>query len=95
MSLKVSVFRHLREGVVPDHPVDADVTPRLKVRVLTEADKSDPLNQHRVVFFRAGMGFAARITIEKHESLDEALAALFEVAIEHAAEIRDALGVRA
>lgn len=97
MTVSVSVFRNMSEmdkGAfeVPEHSIDVS---RIKVIVLDQIDKSDPLDQLLVVGFKIGQQrFGARAAVKRHEypkTLEAAIAALLIVAAEHGAEIRDAI----
>ncbi len=70
----------------------------LEVSILTDADKSDPLNQRLVIGFRVGQRCGGRSMIDRdynsrtpYPDLARAIVGLLTVALDNAAEIRDAI----
>ncbi len=75
--------------------VEIDASP-VKVVILNQADKSDPLDQLLVVGFRIGGRLFGRASVVKRDhpkALEEAIAALLIIVAEHAAEFRDAIAM--
>jgi len=79
---------------VDDRPEYIDVPESvLKAGYADQSDKSDPLNQIRIFWLRAGK-VGAKVTITDDlttSSINDALAAFIYVILDHAQEIREAL----
>ena len=92
-------IRDLSAGLSGGGDTEIDIGP-LEVSILRHADKSDPLNQLLAVGFRVGKRCGGRAVIDRdfsskspYRDLPRVIAGLLVVAIENAAEIRDAIAM--
>jgi hypothetical protein len=80
----------------PTGPDPLVETEPLRVQILGVADKSDPLNQLLSVGFTIGKRVGARAVLVRADhprAAEDAIAGLILIAIENAAEIRDAIAM--
>lgn len=93
--MRVEVIKDIlaTELPLPDSGVDVRVPRWFRAFILEQPGKENALEQVRAVGFRAGTRFIARTEIVdgSPKGIEAALSALLFVAIEHAAEIRDAI----
>jgi len=94
----VKIIRDWRESAGSETIVSVD--PDIMACILTQADKSDPMNRSAMVAARVGKRIGFRITVDLASDyrrgmrqIDEALSALAVCLVDNAAEIRDAIAL--